>query len=166
MQMRAQPRTRSELQSAVCGLLLLVGALTAACKATPAAQRSDDAASLTRAPEAIRGRIIPNLVVIYDPKNDVDELWVRMEIPLDKLNDVPGKDGTEKVLQLLEDGSDSALTRLQGLVLPIMDDPTSYPAGKSPRKAFKEIVRCALLDNIAHAKEPTGPSSCKEALLP
>ena len=137
--------------------------LTAAgCKSTPPVESPRE--EVPKAPEGglkRLGRFFPNLVVIYDPGNRVNEFWVRQEIPLEGL----GEGGTAEVLDLLKQGTAKSLDSLRKIVLPIMDKPYDpQKPDEMPRKAFKEMVRCAFMDNIAHANGSSVQPSCKDSL--
>ena len=138
-------------KSGLLGLLVL-GAI--GCK-SPAEKPPQE--RVPPEPSATRGRFFPNLVVTYDPGNGVNELWVKLEVPLDGM----GKEGTEKALALLKEGSKESLKELRDSMLSVMKRPYDpNKPDKKPRKAFRQIVRCAFDDNIAEATTPGSQPVC------
>jgi hypothetical protein len=97
-----------------------------------------------------RGRILPNLIVHEDHQKG-SEFWVQLEIDLAKMPEADLK----RLQDLVRNPTPDGLTEAEKLVTPHWGD-----NGVTPRKAFKEIVHCAFLDNIEKLKEdnPTEPS--------
>jgi hypothetical protein len=97
------------------------------------------------------GRIYPNLVLHQDSEKGT-EFWIKLEIGLDSL----GSDTIARIHRILRRPVPDSLLVLDSLITPQMDK-----QAEKPRRAFRDIIRCAIQDNIDKMAN-TAQRRCRE----